>query len=282
MALEAKPEPPKPTVDAAQLEELEERVLALETAPQVFHIRIPAIEREVAELTEQVLDTADQVSRQYHEIQQLSDLVRALAHRVDAFQHQDLKEAVRFIHDLQNAIRTCKVQVELVFDRQPSLDIFHHLWKHSSKRLRIANPFLTDRLHWLSNTMKPSLCDHLEARRVVSIAWGFFDDLDNEPIKEWKYRGLPKLIELSRKYQNLELKCANTHEKYVIRDGREAFLGSHNFLSSYKKSDQRELGLRITDKCIIDQMIARHDAAPHDPEAMKRFLKSQGIGGGSN
>ncbi|QMS90078.1 hypothetical protein HUN01_21705 [Nostoc edaphicum CCNP1411] len=76
----------------------------------------------------------------------------------------------------------------------------------------------------------------------------------------WKYLGIYQLQRLEKLFPDLfELKLIGTHEKYLVCDNLFAFTGSHNILTSKGLYGDHEIGLRITESSIINELIDHFD-----------------------
>lgn len=111
----------------------------------------------------------------------------------------------------------------------------------------------------------------------IDIGWGNLYDLNQKSIRNssgsirnrlknsdhsWSYSALDIIESLETNYPDkFKLKLLGTHEKYLVCDRSWAVLGSHNFLSSGDRSQERELGLWTNDQRIIAELIQRFDKA---------------------
>jgi phosphatidylserine/phosphatidylglycerophosphate/cardiolipin synthase-like enzyme len=74
------------------------------------------------------------------------------------------------------------------------------------------------------------------------------------------YSGISYFKELNNKYPNqIDISLIGTHEKYLVRDGEFAMIGSHNFLTSSDYSKEREIGLITDDSSIISDLIDNYN-----------------------
>jgi hypothetical protein len=138
----------------------------------------------------------------------------------------------------------------------------------TQKRLIIVCPWLSK--YGIEDEVIGKFKALLESRNsCIDIGWGYRKDWENgtvgdwsNSINGWKYSALPELIKLEERYPGrFRLKALGTHEKFLVCDSNFAMLGSHNFLTSSSKSNEREIGLRTTESRIIQDMITRFDNA---------------------
>jgi phosphatidylserine/phosphatidylglycerophosphate/cardiolipin synthase-like enzyme len=162
---------------------------------------------------------------------------------------------------------------ELVYNRNGSRKVLMEAMLTAKYRLIIVCPWITS--HGIADIIA-LLENKLNKGVNISIGWGNLDDYfeickENLPCQKsirkqmidkfsWKYTGLKKLEYLETIYQDkLELKLLGTHEKFLVCDNKFAMLGSHNLLTSSKRSTNREVGLRTTDNNIIQELIELFD-----------------------
>lgn len=160
-------------------------------------------------------------------------------------------------------------KIEIIHDRQESRMVLMEALKEASNRLILVSP-------WLS---KPAIDSEVlqKLQRLlirgchIDIGWGFSSDIykikNNIRLEEWKYNALPDLKKIEKEYSSqFQLKLIGTHEKYLVCDNSFTMLGSHNFLTSGDKSDEREVGIRTDNPETIKGLIRRFDNAPNlDP-----------------
>lgn len=160
------------------------------------------------------------------------------------------------------------VEDKLIFGRDGSRATLLEALETTQTRLIIVCPWLNDSA--INDEVMQKIWDILERRNsCIDIGWGYRQDWEEGTMGDyshstfrWKYNALPKLRELEQRYPSkFRLKALGTHEKFLVCDRTFALIGSHNFLSSSAKSNERESGVRITSQRIIQDLITSYDTA---------------------
>jgi hypothetical protein len=170
-------------------------------------------------------------------------------------------------------VKKTKNYSELILDRSKSRQKLIEALKTADKELIMVCP-------WVShNAIDHSILELIESALkkgvTISIGYGNLDDLkkvggsiDNllKTINgtglyvgrltglDWKYTALKSLKEKAEKYPGqLDLRILGTHEKYLICDNKFCIIGSHNFLTSGDSSNEKEIGVLLTEQKMIQR-----------------------------
>ena len=169
-----------------------------------------------------------------------------------------------------------KYEYKLVCDRDQSRALLLKAAKEAKERLILVCPWL----HWGIRWNDGELLDYFHTllnkpNCSIDIGWGHYFDLENKQVRYSStplrqslkthgklYTALPQLEKLEKDYPGqFKLKLLGTHEKFLVCDRSWAMIGSHNFLSSGDKSQEREVGLWTNDPYVIDSLIKRFEEA---------------------
>jgi len=169
-----------------------------------------------------------------------------------------------------------KYEYKLVCDRDQSRSFLLKAVKEAKERLILVCPWLHWGIRWNDGELLNLFYKLLgKPNSSIEIGWGHYLDMENKQVRSSStslrqslkthgkmYTALPQLEKLEKDYpQQFKLKLLGTHEKFLVCDRAWAMLGSHNFLSSGDKSQEREVGLWTNDPYIIDKLIKRFDEA---------------------
>lgn len=162
---------------------------------------------------------------------------------------------------------------ELVIGRDNSRKVFLEALKKATKRLILVNPWLTN--YAIDEDVLRGFREVLNRGGLIDIGWGSRSDIEKNfttvsrkgllskmsQKESWKYNALSKLECLEKEYpQQFNLKLIGTHEKYLVCDCSFAMIGSHNFLTSGDRSDEREVGMRFDDTKTISELVKNFDS----------------------
>jgi uncharacterized protein YjbI with pentapeptide repeats len=163
---------------------------------------------------------------------------------------------------------------ELISGRESSRKVFLEALEKTTKRLILVNPWLTN--HAIDEEILCGFREVLNRRCRIDIGWGSLSDIEKKVTtvsrngllskmsqkESWKYNALPQLECLEKVYQSqFNLKLIGTHEKYLVCDHSFAMIGSHNFLTSGDRSNEREMGIRFDDHQTITELIKKFDSS---------------------
>ncbi|MGD1715496.1 pentapeptide repeat-containing protein [Dapis sp. BLCC M172] len=163
---------------------------------------------------------------------------------------------------------------QLVFDSSGIRGVLIEALSTVESRLIIVCPWFTSK--GIDESLLEKFKGFLDRGCQVDIGWGYLGDGSNIG-KGWKYNALTDLQELEKSYPGLfRLKLLGTHENFLVCDEKFAFVGSHNFLASGEESSEREVGIRSSDRQIIEGLIDRFDNAEflEKAEINRRFATS--------
>ena len=272
------------------------RFAEIEKAIALNKRKLNTVNQQLSE-TKKVL--AHSVNRQELE-QRLNDLSQALAeqfndslirinnfvssknleHKIRTVASQTANELCSYIEQqiekIKCLLKDTRPEYQLIFDRQGSRDVFLKVLKEAKERIIMVCPWITS--YGASDEVIKYCRDFLESGGRIDIGWGHLKDIKqiehisisrqkfleiarNED-SDWAYNQIEKFIELEKQYPKLKLKLLGTHEKFLVCDRSKVMIGSHNFLTSDCHSSERELGLIIKDKNIIEDCIKRFEDAP--------------------
>ncbi len=227
------------------------------------------------ESVEQQLDSLQQLTTKYISTDDFdglrAKLSQDLAGQIEATVEQRVAEINFLLKEIQP-----KYEYKLVCDRDQSRALLLKAAKEANERLILVCPWL----HWGIRWNHGELLDRFHTllgkpNCSIDIGWGHYYDLENERVRYSStsprqslvtyckmYTALPQLEQLEKDYpKQFKLKLLGTHEKFLVCDRSWAMIGSHNFLSSGNKSQEREVGLWTNDPYIIDSLIKRFDEA---------------------
>ncbi|MEH2046835.1 phospholipase D-like domain-containing protein [Nostoc sp.] len=162
---------------------------------------------------------------------------------------------------------------KLIYGRDGSRNILMEALTTVQSRLIIVCPWITNEG---IEDVTPIFEKLLKDKVKISIGWGNQKDIskvdygdypETETLRVrlmkylgWKYLGIYQLQRLEKLFPDLfELKLVGTHEKYLVCDNLFAFTGSHNILTSKGLYGDYEIGLRITESSIINELIEHFD-----------------------
>lgn len=231
------------------------------------------------------IDKFESISQQLDNLQQLTagyislddfDGLRAklsqdLADQVEATVEHRVAEINLLLKEIQP-----KYEYKLVCDRDQSRALLLKAAKEAKERLILVCPWLHWGIRWNDGELLNYFHKLLNKPNCsIDIGWGHYFDLENKQVRYSStplrqslkthgklYTALPQLEKLEKDYPGqFKLKLLGTHEKFLVCDRSWAMIGSHNFLSSGDKSQEREVGLWTNDPYIIDSLIKRFDEA---------------------
>lgn len=227
------------------------------------------------EAIEQQLDNLQQLTAGYISVDQFDSLRAKLSQDLAGQVEATIEHRVAQINLLLKEIQP-KYEYKLVCDRDQSRALLLKAATEANERLILVCPWLYWGIRWNQSELLDRFHTLLgKSNCSIDIGWGHYADLDNKqvhcsstPLRQSlmnygkMYTALPQLEELEEKYpEQFQLKLLGTHEKFLVCDRKWAMLGSHNFLSSGDKSQEREIGLWTNDPYIIDSLIKRFDEA---------------------
>jgi len=164
---------------------------------------------------------------------------------------------------------------QLVFNRSNSRNMLEEALDNAESRLILVCPWLTS---WATKIVIDRAEELITRGVQIDIGWGSLEHLAKEETNDslW-YGALPKLRELEDRYkEKFRLKELGTHEKFLVCEGKRTFamLGSHNFLTSNSGSPEFEVGVRLEDPRIVQELISHFDSARFDLEAARKYLSN--------
>lgn len=233
------------------------------------------------EQVQQHLDTLQQLMTKYVQADDFENLRAKLSKEIAQQVDVTLEQQVVGINRLLKEIRP-KSEYKLVYDRDESREVLLESLQQAEERLILVCPWLTE--YVINAEVIQKFRAILNKNGQIDIGWGHLSDtklnqpkqmtrqeflylvrqkarkLPNEEL--WNYQALRSLEQLEQEYpKQFRLKLLGTHEKFLVCDRLWTMLGSHNFLTSGDKSEEREVGLWTNDSNIIDQMIKRFEDA---------------------
>ncbi len=227
------------------------------------------------EAIKQQLDNLQQLTAGYISADDFDGLKTKLSQELTGQVETTIETRVAQLNYLLKEIQP-KYEYKLVCDRDQSRALLLKAAKEANERLILVCPWL----HWGIRWNHGELLDRFHTllskpNCSIDIGWGHYYDLENERVRYSStslsqslvthckmYTALPQLEELEKTYpQQFKLKLLGTHEKFLVCDRSWAMIGSHNFLSSGDKSQEREVGLWTNDPYIIDSLIKRFEEA---------------------
>lgn len=184
---------------------------------------------------------------------------------------------------------------DLVWNRLQSREVLLNSLKLAKRSLLLVCPWISDSVliskSKESKSIKELIISAVQKNVSVSLGWGYLEDIKDEKLlsdikkgirhltkemlldavaakkQEWKYSGINFFYNLQKEYPELvKIKVLGTHEKIWICDNRLVMIGSHNFMTSTDKSQERELGIKTTDPQIISDIIASFNQAGIEPK----------------
>jgi len=223
----------------------------------------------------QQLDNLQQLTAGYISADDFDSLRAKLSQDLAAQVETTIEQRVADLNYLLKEIQP-KYEYKLVFDRNQSRAFLLKAAKEANERLILVCPWL----HWGIRWNHGELLNHFHTllgkpNCSIDIGWGHYFDIENEQVRYSStslrqslktygrmYTALPQLEKLEKDYpEQFKLKLLGTHEKFLVCDRQWAMIGSHNFLSSGDKSQEREVGLWTNDPYIIDSLIKRFESA---------------------
>jgi uncharacterized protein YoxC len=178
---------------------------------------------------------------------------------------------------------------DLVWNRIQSREVLLNTLNLAKRSLLLVCPWISNSVlisrSKESKSIKELIISAVQRNVSVSLGWGYLEDIKDEQLlleikegtrhltkdmildtipenQKWKYSGIDFFYDLQKKYPGLvKIKVLGTHEKIWICDNRIAMIGSHNFMVSTDKSQERELGIKTTDPQIISDIVASFNKA---------------------
>ena len=206
--------------------------------------------------------------------------------------HLDIDETIKC---LNVAFQNIRSEYQLVIDRQGSRNLLLQALNTAQEHVILVCPWIMQ--HGADSEVFRAITSFVVDRRgKIDIGWGHLSDLGtygrkpDRPVQveEFissqsggnfnRYDRVQDLLELSEKYPNrVRLKFIGTHEKFLVCDRNWAMLGSHNFLASKDRSEERELGIRTNDLNIIRSLIERFEDAPRLDDSRSSSQATQNL-----
>jgi PLD-like domain len=178
---------------------------------------------------------------------------------------------------------------DLVWNRTQSRSVLFNTLKQAKRSMLLICPWISDSVLASKNkesiSIKELIVSAVQKNVSVSLGWGYLEDIKDEKLlsdlkkgtrhltrdmildavpkdQKWKYSGIDFFDRLQKEYPDLvKIKVLGTHEKIWVCDNRLAMIGSHNFMISTDKSQERELGIKTTDPQIISDIVASFNQA---------------------
>ncbi|MBD1865699.1 MULTISPECIES: phospholipase D-like domain-containing protein [Trichocoleus] len=249
-----------------QIQDMEAWLKDLDTSFEALHDRTQALDSMQHQI-KQLIAGSGRISELETTLASLSE---ALVGQVDEAVDRRITELNQLLGEIQPGY-----EYKLIYNRDESRKILLNAVKKAQHRLILVCPWPHWGILWNSLELLNYLRTFLNIRKgQADIGWGYLQDINEvglssgsvrEKLKAMprsKYDGLSQLEDLENNYPGtVRLKLLGTHEKFLVCDRQFAMLGSHNFLTSSDKSEERELGLYTTDRRIIDELIKRFESA---------------------
>ena len=177
------------------------------------------------------------------------------------------------IQDFNQLVKRTRPSYELILDRDGSRKVLLEALKKAQSRIILVCPWIA---HGVDNEVIEYCKAFLKKGGSIDLGWGHLNDINKDKHefitrdeflkivksknKYWAYNNLEKFIELEKQYpQKMNLRLLGTHEKFLICDNSFAMIGSHNFLTSNLKIQEREIGLKFNDLNIIKDLVNRFE-----------------------
>jgi PLD-like domain len=214
----------------------------------------------------QIADIYSRIGNLDYSIGDLKDHNFTLASRLEDYQQYNLIAQTALASELNTNIlvrevidHVPKYEYELVLGREQSRQALLDALASVESRLILVCPWLCH--HGFDIEIQNQLEDLLIRGVTIEIGYGKLSDIEKGKLTGFFYNTLKQATSLANKYPNFKLKLIGTHEKYLVCDRSFAMLGSHNFLTS-GIGEEREIGIRITDPSLIEELIERYEQAP--------------------
>jgi hypothetical protein len=280
----------------SDLRSLQEQLPSIEMLQQDVeqlgqHVQIIAnLGAEVEEFKQQCAN-AEQLNHLSEQVKAIQELQGTIVHRESlptlyTTDWQELQGAIA--SQVQASVQNWATQAnrhlahirpydhQLIFDRADSRAALVEALEGTQQRLILVSPWLTR--FSMDAQVLWELTSILENQGCIEIGWGCFADIElpeptflsrqeflaaaAEKNQGWKYEVLPDLEQLELDYpEQFRLKLLGTREQFLVCDRLFALIGSHDLLSGYANSAERELGLRTDDPRVITTLIDRFDRA---------------------
>ncbi|PSB30487.1 phospholipase D-like domain-containing protein [Chlorogloea sp. CCALA 695] len=253
------------------LDTVQETTCSLNQRTTLLENRIDTFELSI----KQHLDSLQQLTIGYikaDDFERLrAKLSQELTEQIEATVEQRVAEINYFLKEIQP-----KYEYKLVCDRDQSRSFLLKAAKEAKERLILVCPWLHWGIRWNDGELLNLFYKLLgKPNSSIEIGWGHYLDMENKQVRSSStslrqslkthgkmYTALPQLEKLEKDYpQQFKLKLLGTHEKFLVCDRAWAMLGSHNFLSSGDKSQEREVGLWTNDPYIVNELTKRFEKA---------------------
>jgi uncharacterized protein YjbI with pentapeptide repeats len=163
------------------------------------------------------------------------------------------------VNETQQQSPVLPSEYQLVFERSKGISVLLEALETAQQRLIIVCPGFNNSSIDVALIQKFRNC--LERNCRIDIGWGYLSDRTN-PGKGWQLEALEDLKQLEKDYpEQFRLKLLVTNERFLVCDRSFALLGSHNLLTHDAQSSVRELGIRIVNLLIIQELIDCFDNA---------------------
>ncbi|MBD2097233.1 hypothetical protein H6F90_19210 [Trichocoleus sp. FACHB-591] len=266
-----------------QIQDVEAWLKDLDTSFEALHDRTRVLDSMQCQI-EQLIAGNGRVSELETTLAALSE---ELVGQVDGAVDKRIAEINELLQKIQPGY-----EYRLVYDRNQSREILFEAVKQAQQRLILVCPWPHWGIWWNEDELLKSLRAFLDITKgQLDIGWGHLQDMNSKEVRfssgsireklkampNNKYTGLSQLENLEKNYSGtVRLKLLGTHEKFLVCDRQFAMLGSHNFLTSSDKSEERELGLYTTDPQIIDELIKRFEDAENleKKQMLTQFVNS--------
>lgn len=207
----------------------------------------------------------------------IAKLSEEVAGQINTAVEQQVTGINRLLKEIQP-----KYEYKLVIDRDESREVLLESLQQAQEHLILVCPWLTE--YVINAEVIQKFRAILKRNGQIDIGWGHLSDTKLDQPKHmsrqefltlvrhkarklpnqelWNYQALRSLEQLEQEYpKQFRLKLLGTHEKFLVCDRLWTMLGSHNFLTSGDKSEEREVGLWTDDPYIVDQLIKRFEDA---------------------
>ena len=215
---------------------------------------------------QQIADIYSQIDKLEYSVRDLKDYNSTVTNRLEDYQRYNLLTQTALSSELNtnNLAREIiehspKYEYELVLGRTQSRQVLLEALASVENRLILVCPWLCH--HGFDPEIQNQLENLLSKGVMIEIGYGKLSDIEKGKLTGFFYNTLKQARSLANKYPNFKLKLIGTHEKYLVCDRAFAMLGSHNFLTS-GIGEEREIGMKITDPDLIEELIVRYEQAP--------------------
>jgi phosphatidylserine/phosphatidylglycerophosphate/cardiolipin synthase-like enzyme len=217
-------------------------------------------------IQEQLIETKEHLMAKIYDN---SQLVESLQYKSNEVQSLKSSLAAKQLKEVPG-----NTPSQLINNRTESRQKLIEILKLVKKELIMVCPWISENA--IDETVKNLIDAAMKRGVTIHIGYGYLPDVQkaNKSIttflkkaksgkKEkqteegwhWKYTALEWLEQKAKEYpRQLNLKILGTHQKYLVCDNKILMLGSHNFLTSGDSSEEKELGIEMTEPPLIEKL----------------------------